>query len=94
LPEIRAIIQLNVRNAVGPGCRPVKSVTAVEALCVSIVMAVGMLIFAKNAEEKGLFYVVVAAEVEFIVTKLALTAKKRVVLSAQLVEEPVGDDEF
>ena len=90
----RAIVQLNVRNATEPGCRHVKSVMAVEALCVNIVTVVDMLIFAKNAEEKVLFYVAVAAEVEFIVTKLALTAKKRVVFSAHLAEEPVGDDEF
>jgi hypothetical protein len=57
-------------------------------------MVADMLIFAKNAGEKALFYAAVAEEAEFIVTKLALTVKKRVVLNAHLAEELVGDDEF
>jgi hydrogenase maturation factor HypF (carbamoyltransferase family) len=85
------------RNAVyvmEQACRHVKNVPVAAVLSVSSVMAAVMPNSAKNAGVKVLFCVGGVEAAEFIMTKLALTAKKRVVLSAHLVEEPVGDDEI
>lgn len=90
----RTGVRANAVYVRGPGCRRAGNVPAAEVLSANSAVAAGMPKSAKNAEEKGLYYAGGAVEAGFIVTKLALTAVKRVVLSAHLVEEPVGDDEL